>query len=133
MELKQQSQKMETLIRDDWYDSGQVYRDIDAAVIVSLLTKNASKEDEALKQEYITRLAKFANGEKSLLKILEKADEQYQNKTNAIDDIYLKQTTLEESAMALEHKNMLYANIAFLLQIIGLVLVIVTRDLPDTN
>src|SRR5271170_3358603 len=133
MALRLQAQQMETKIHDTWYDAGQINRDVDAAVMVSLLAKNDGPEAQELKQHYLARLGNVMKGEKSLLTILKSAEAERQRKVDAIDDIYIEKVSLEEKINEIEERNRLFANIAFFLQIAGLALVIVTRDLPDGN
>ena len=125
------AQKLDTLIHDDWYNAGQLYRDADAAVIVSLLAEKDAPEAESIKRHYLSRLDSVKSNETSLPKILKIVDAQHLAKVEAINNTYLQKLSIENDIMQLSHQNGLFSNISFFLQIMGLVLVIISREMPD--
>lgn len=130
--LKQQSAKIEAFIHDEWSNIGQANRDADDAVVVSLLARGDDAESKAIRQYYRARLGKNRAGGKSLIAALKAADAQQQQRLDTINDNYLRQTVIESDIERLEKWNMFSANLAFVLQVVGLLMVIITRDMPDS-
>jgi positive regulator of sigma E activity len=128
-ELKRNEETMDQSIRTYWEDAAQAERNADAAVIVSLLVKDGAPEAAALKQYYLARAGVERTGA-PLMDVLKAAGEARRHAVDKVNDTYISRVEVENEIMIRESANKRSANIAFLLQLIGLVLVILTREVP---
>lgn len=133
MVLRGDVQRLETSIRDNWNEATQSARSSDAAVLVSLLANDTDADQRALKQYYLQRLPQQMQQMPSLVSLVQAADAERTKQLDAINDTYLEKIDVESDIARLEQRNALYAAIAFFLQMAGLVLVVITRDLPEEH
>lgn len=130
--MQQQAAELETRIRDDWYDAGQIYRNADAAIVISLLSRYQEGADVSeLRGHYMHRLGYKEKNQAPPMKLLEYAEQAHRLKVDSINDAFLKKSTVESDVMELEHRNAFYVNLAFFLQILGLMLVLLNGELPE--
>ncbi len=128
-DLKRNEEKTEQAIRTLWNNTDYAMRSADSAVIVSLLANDDSPESQAVKHYYFARAGAAPSG-MALTDLLKAADEKQKRAVNAINDQYIAQLDMENEIMAREARNKRYADFAFLLQLISLVLVILKHEMP---
>lgn len=126
-----QAQHLDGIIRDTWFDTGQIGQRTDTAVIVSLLDGH-TKDPELLKirRHYLSNFPGIVKNEQSSIKILEASDKEQEKNLDIINKTYLEKSEIEQNIMQMEQHNRFYTTLVFFLQIAGLALVVYTRELP---
>lgn len=118
--LKNEVSDKQNFIRDTWNELNQKDRMVDTAIIISL-----SKDAGEIKKQYLAEL-----GSENITDILTAAKKEKATKIEAMDNLYLEQVTLQNKISDLEMLNKRYSDIAFFLQIFGLVLIILKKEIP---
>ncbi|MFT6331918.1 MAG: lipopolysaccharide export LptBFGC system permease protein LptF [Lentimonas sp.] len=90
---------------------------------IVLYSQNHSIEDKLLKDVF-----NIDQDIQSVFDLIEKEKILKQNLQNKIDEIYLSKINLQDQLMSLEKKNNQFKNIAILLNIIGLVLILISKE-----
>lgn len=125
--LKMQAQDKQALIRDVWNNIGRKESVANTLILLTVLSNKDNSEAVKVKQHYLEEFPEVPKnaGALAMLTAVERA------KTSDIDyinTIYLEQTTLQNNIAEIERHQKQYADIAFFLQILSLVLIIVRRD-----
>lgn len=109
--LTSTQKEKQDLIRDIWFDLNEIKRQAETDVILNTLMKqtNGKTPDE---------IREIARG------IQDK-------KLDQINTVYVETRQLSEQSQTLEAQNRLLSNIMFFFQLLGLILVIITRELPE--
>ncbi len=128
-DLRRSEEKMDQAIRTLWERMSEADRTADTAVIVSLLAKDSTPETAELKRYYLER-AGMTQPTASLMEVVKAADTARSRSVDGINDIYLSRIDVENEIMAREAANKRTADFAFLLQLMSLVLIILTREMP---
>jgi hypothetical protein len=128
-DLKREAEKAEQDIRATWDTMLARERRADMAVIVSLLADNASPAAGELKAYYRARAGIEKQGA-PLMDVLKASDGERDRSVDAINTVYEKHLDMQGEITRLEERNKLIANLAFFLQLVSLVLVILTREMP---
>jgi len=119
----------QNLIRDIWSNIGQIQNKIDTALIVSILADKDNTNAQQLKTNYLSifhDLDENANFDQIISHV-----SQNKNKSlEYIDNVYIEQLQLLQDINEMESSNRLYSDLAFFLQTIGLVLLILRKDIP---
>jgi hypothetical protein len=130
MHLKNQESVLDSKIRDFWFDATQINRDADMAVLILLLDDQKQIAPEILKKHFFARLDLENTAKIGIPEILKKAEETRHAKIDGINSTYIEHLALEKQIGEAEGKITFFSNIAFFLQIFGLILIILTRDMP---
>lgn len=124
--MKSEQAGLDETIRRLWDDAERMDRDVDAAVLVSLALQSEGTHTP-LKQYYLRRLHAPTNA--SAVTLLQLADAERQKTIDTINDTYIRRTNMETTISQREQDNILYINVAHLLQLLSVILVILSRDM----
>ena len=101
---------------------------VDSVILLNAVMDKKSKKNKNLKERYLHSFSNL-NANSSGIEILLEFEKYRNLKFNKINDIYIKQIALEEKKDLLGRKNKIYGSIATLLQVLGLALIIIRKDL----
>ncbi len=127
-ELKRSEEKIDQNIRTLWNNASEAERNADTAVIISLLAKTDTPETLELKHYYLSRMG-ITQPNAAIMDVLKAANDKRSHTVDAVNDLYISQLGVQNEITAREAANKRSANFAFLLQLIALVLVILTREM----
>ena len=127
--LNMEMQNKQTLIRDIWNNVGKRESKADIAILILMLANKDNKDIPELKEYYLSEFTELKN-DATVLDILKAVDHEKKANIEYINDLYLEEVVIQNKISNLEQSNKLYSNVAFFLQILGLLLVIVKKDIP---
>ena len=125
--LKIEIQNKQSYIRDIWNNIGQTENKANIIILMSTLTKNKTEETTKLLDYYLssfTGLKSTANP----FEILDEVAKEKQTNIKNINNLYLEEESIQSNITNLERENKLYSDIAFFLQILGLVIIMAKRE-----
>lgn len=125
--LKAEVENKKVLIRDVWGSLARVEGQADMGVLLSLADVEDKDSLKALKEHYLKRLPGLdhTSNAQAIIAALEK---QSQEKVDYINQLYLQQTQLQENVSNMERKAKFYADLAFFMQILSLILILLRKD-----
>jgi hypothetical protein len=127
--LKVDMQNKQSYIRDIWTNSAQVENKADIAILISLMTKNETKESKQLIDHFLSAIPNLKD-KSDLFEILRAIELEKKISIENINNLYIQKEKIENKIFSLEKKNKLYSDIAFFLQMLSLVIIIIKDDIP---
>lgn len=146
MLLRQESGRMDEIIRSHWENIGRLEGDGNTALLMAWFASN-DKDNLELLQSYTEKMTERYGDKESRQKlqmalpeygkqgngnfytaIVDFVENSRESSIETINQKYLEKLTLEERITQMEHANARHANIAVFLQIIGLIFVL-SKDL----
>lgn len=128
--LRIEAQNKQALIRDVWNNIVTKESRADIAILLSVLPLKDGADIQAIKRNYLFDFPELTETS-SALDIIKAAKKETTQSGEYIDNLYLEQVTVQNKISEIESKNKLYSDIAFFLQILSLVLIILRKDLPE--
>lgn len=131
VQLRHSKQQAEETIRNLWENASQAERNADAAVMVALLARTEGGEAMLLRQYYMSRAGEgMEQTAQPLLDMLRRNDATHQQVVDRINDTYISVANTEGDIDTLEQHNETIAHFAFFLQLLSLMLILLTREIP---
>lgn len=128
--LKIEMQTKQMLIRDIWANIGQMENKANnVAILISILAKEETTETKKLLNYYLSAFPDIKNNA-NIFNILEIIDQDKKANIENINNLYLEQSNIQATIIALERSNKFYSDLAFFLQILSLVMIIFIKDFP---
>jgi hypothetical protein len=125
--LRLEAQSKQALIRDVWNNIIKKESRADIAILLSILPVKPRTDLQVVKRNYLLDFAELS--EKSTAEEIIKAVKNESKQSGEyIDNLYLEQIKVQNKIAEIEAKNKLYSDIAFFLQILSLVLIILRKD-----
>lgn len=128
--LRMEAQNKQALIRDVWNTIVKSESRADIAILLSVLPLKDGTDIQAIKKKYLVDFPELTETSNAL-DIIKAAKNETTQSGEYIDNLYLEQVTIQNKISEIESKNKLYSDIAFFLQILSLVLIILRKDLPE--
>jgi hypothetical protein len=116
------------MISDVSYSVNQKRSQIDTLILLDSITDKNDKKMHPIRKKYLQTFPNL-NEESSEVEILDEFEKYRGAEFDRINDVYIAQVALEEIKDELGRKNKMYSSLATLLQVIGLALIIVRKDL----
>lgn len=124
--ISSQINEKKATIRELSHNVNQKRSQIDALVLLNLMTDKDDKKINKVKEKYLQIIPNISL-ESSTVEILEEFDKYRYKNFDHINDIYIEQIDLEQEEYELEQKNKIYISLATFLQVISLALIVI-RD-----
>lgn len=128
--LRNEAQSKQALIRDVWNNIVKKESRADMAILLSTLPMREGVDIQALKRNYLLDFPELTETS-SVRDIIQSVKQETARNGEYIDNLYLEQAAIQNKISEIESKNKLYSDIAFFLQILSLVLIILRKDLPE--
>lgn len=128
--LRMEAQSKQALIRDVWNTIVKKESRADIATLLSTLPVKDGTDIQAIKRNYLIDFPELTETS-SAVDIIKAAKKETMKSGEYIDNLYLEQVTVQNKISEIESKNKLYSDIAFFLQILSLVLIILKKDSPE--
>lgn len=128
--LRMEAQNKQALIKDVWNNIVKKESRADLAILLSVLPVKDELEIQTIKKNYLTDFSELTETS-SALDIVKVIKKETQHNGEYIDNLYLEQVAIQNKFNAIEASNKLYSEIAFFLQILSLVLIILRKDFPE--
>ena len=128
--LKNEVQAKQSLIRDVWNNTIRKNNKVDVALLASLLGDKNNNDLAKIRDYYLSSLSDLAKNA-DITEILKAAEQQQNTAIEFINDLYIEQTGIQNKVSKLERESKLYSDIAFFLQILSLILIVLNRDIPS--
>lgn len=114
------------LIKDIWNNVLRMESRIDTAILIEIMEKEFDHKI-LLKSRYLSEFGNLTvdSGVQDILLALER---EKQIKIDHINQLYLEQANIQNKITSLENTNKKYSELAFLLQLITLVLLVIKKD-----
>lgn len=125
-DLQSQIIKKQERIDNIWQSSLSQESRINNIVLISLLSENNKKDYSKIINHYAESGDVSIDG---LIKLLDEAKENRHNVITIIDDLYGEKIIAENEIMKRSQDNKFYTTIAIFLQLMGVVLITINRDL----
>ncbi len=133
--LQQDTERIDRIINEQWQDTARFERNTSYAVIISMLTRMEKGSDkwklEALRDDFFHYLLPGKSGRtadlNSLKKLIKEAAEEREDAIDMVNDLYIDRSDMVMRISALEEDNRFFISLAFFMQLLGLVLVTLTR------
>jgi hypothetical protein len=119
----------QTLIRDIWTNVGKKEVRADMAIVLTLLSDKLNSDITEVKKNYLSDFPNLTENS-TMLEIISSVSKTKEKDGEYIDNLYLEQIILQRKVTDLEQKNKSYADIALFLQILGLGIIIIKKDIP---
>lgn len=127
--LKTEVQSKQMLIRDIWSNTSKKESRADIAVILSVLHTMGGKDFDQIKKYYLEDFPSLTE-KSTVLEVIKEASEETQRNREYINNLYLEQTSLQNKIDEMERKNKFYTDIAFFLQILSVLMIMLLKDYP---
>lgn len=128
--LRMEAQSKQALIKDVWNTIVKKESRADIAILLSTLSVKEGTNIQAIKRNYLVDFPELTETT-SAEDIIKSVKKETTKSGEYIDNLYLEQVTLQNKIAEIEGSNKLYSDIAFFLQILSLVLIILRRDFPE--
>ncbi len=125
--LKIEIQSKQALIRDIWTNIGQTDAKANSAVLISVLVDHKNEAVLKLLDYYLSGFPNLKENT-NVFEILKALDQDKKNNIDIINNLYIEQENLQNKITELESLNKFYSDIAFFLQILSLVIIILKKD-----
>ncbi len=125
--LKMEIENKQVLIRDIWNNINNQENKADTLVIISLLANNNNTAAQ-IKDFYLKEFPEL-NPNANILDMLTTVAEKKAADIETINNLYIEQTAAQHNVAKIEQANKSYSSIAFFLQGLGLLLIILKRDI----
>jgi len=122
--LKSEIQKNENLIRDIWGNLNRKENKIDMIILLSAINNKKSLEFMKYYLKNFSELTVKSN----IKKVIEYAKTESENDIEYINNLYLSQVKNKNTLENLEEKNKNFSDIAFFLQFLGVILILLIKD-----
>lgn len=127
--LKTEVQNKQMLIRDIWSNTSKKESRADIAVILSVLHTMGGKDFDQIKKYYLEDFPNLTE-KSTVLEVIKEASEETQKNREYINNLYLEQTDLQNKIDEMERKSKFYTDIAFFLQILSVLMIMLLKDYP---
>lgn len=128
--LKNDAQSKQALIRDVWSNITKKENRADMAIILSAVPAKDKADIQTIKKSYLIDFPELT-ADSSMTEIIIAVKKDAVRNGEYIDNLYLEQAAINKQLSEIEAKNKLYSDIAFFLQILSLVLIILRKDFPE--
>lgn len=125
--LKVSAQSKQALIREVWGAVGKKESRADIAILISVLPTKNDKDISYIKKRYLRDFPNLTESS-SVLDIAAAVDLESGISGEYIDKLYLEQASIQGEISEIESNNKRYAEIAFFLQTLSLVLIILRKE-----
>jgi len=122
--LKLEIQKNKNLIRDIWGNLNRRENKIDMVILLSIINNKKSLEAMRYYLENFSELTVKSN----IKKVIDYAKTESENDIEHINNLYLNQIQSQDELEKLEKENKNFSDIAFFLQFLGVLLIILIKD-----
>ncbi len=126
--LKMEEENKQFFIRDIWNNISNQENRANTMVLISILSVKENKNAVEIKNLYMKEFPTL-NNDSSLLDILDAVENEKKSDIEKINSLYLEQISIERQIENIERTNNLYANIAIFLQVLGLVLIMLKKEI----
>lgn len=121
------------LIRDIWNNVIRRESKIDVVILLKLLQSQNNEETNKVINHYLNEYSEIPKNV-ALSEMLLALDQSKKTDLDYVDSIYLEQVAIQNKVNELEEKQKTYVNLAFFMQILSLLLIILRRDIfEDTT
>ncbi len=125
--FRMEVQSKEALIRDIWNNIGRKEAKADTMILLSNLSNINNADLIKLKKYYLSDYPELKESFNPA-DILTVIEQEKKSDIDHINNLYLEQADIQNMVYEKERSNKLYADIAFFLQILSLVLIIIRND-----
>jgi hypothetical protein len=120
----------QTLIRDLWNSFSINENKVNAALTISALTTKDNSEAQKVRDYYLLAFSSLSRNAQ-IQDIIKAMDKERNDTIDYINRIYAKQSDIQEEIAVLDMSKKRLADVAFFLQMISLMLVIIKKDIPN--
>jgi ribosomal protein L14E/L6E/L27E len=130
--LESQIRDRKLMIQDLSNKIEQKRSQVTTLVLLDFIADKNKEKTKKVKEKYLHILPNL-NDKSSAVDILEEFENHRKDEYGEIDNVYIEQISMERERQNLDQTNKTFSSIATLLQIIGLALIIVRKDLSIDN
>lgn len=127
---RQEISAKQALIKDVWENITYKESKADVAILILALAKEDKDNAQKISAYYLSLLN--LPQDLALIEVVKALENEKKNKVDYINRLYDEQVKLSSQILSLETAKKHYADIAFFLQILSLILIIIKKDMPDT-
>lgn len=128
MSLKMDVENKQFLIKNIWDDISKKENRADTLILIETFATKDNATAAEIKNRYLEDFPNIPTNA-SVIEILDAVDKEKSTSVENINNLYLEQITAQRKISNIEQSNKLYANLAFFLQGLGLLLIILKRDI----
>ncbi len=129
-EYRQAIADNQTLIKDLWGSFSINENKVNAALTISALTTKENSEAQKVRDYYLLAFPSL-NKNAPISEIIQAMDKERNDTIEYINRLYAKQTDIQTEIATLDMSKKRLADVAFFLQMLSLMLVIIKKDIPN--
>jgi cell division protein FtsL len=126
--LTMEIENKQTLIKDVWNNVSVNQNKANFAILISLFAKQNNTDLSEIKDYYLSQFMGLGK-DPSIKEILQAIEQNSQTNSDYINNLYFEQTALQMKIATIKQSNRLYTLIAVFLQVLGLVFIIIRKDM----
>lgn len=125
--LSAELQMSEPIIRDIWANVVEKENKVNVVVLLSTLSENQNNNKIKPLIDYYLSAMSLSKNSRDNLAILKVLEQEKKEAIESINTVYLERAKIKNEISHIEKENKLYANIAFILQLLSLIFLIVEK------